>query len=181
MRRISLLCIIILVVFMSGCFSPKTIVPLRYTPVPMAKDCTYPTTVVLFSDARPDPIAVGRTYDGATLYGDMEVVSWASWALYEELNERGCKASFKDHFPAQPHGRVITGRIEQLNLNRSSITDGQLIMRVLFQVYENDKKILELKRGVTMEKTDIPTNDISKDMLTEGLHDILNSALAEIL
>ena len=171
---------ILSLIFVAGCFTPKTIVPLRYEPMLVEATCSTPVNIVLFTDERPDPVAVGRTYNGSALSGDMEVASWVSWALYEEIRERGCKVSFKDHFPEDAKGMYITGKVEELELIRSNVTDASMKMKVLIQIYHNNNKVYDVRRGVTMEKTDLPTKDIAKEMLTEGLQDILDSALKEI-
>jgi hypothetical protein len=173
-----LLCLVAAAAF-AAC-APLNKIPLQYTPTGQQKaQCRTPVSVSAFEDRRGLE-RIGEHGPDMVLFPDTSVSQWVTWAMVEELKAAGCKAFYVEPNVPAPTDTVVTGTIQRVFIRNLSRFEYQNDMLVSVVLRRGGETVWTKEYSGSVKRTGTPTTETYRDLLQEGLQDIMARVVADL-
>ncbi len=137
--------------------------------------------VVRLAQAWGGTRAVGERSDGSEFLPNSDVQDWMTHSLAVALSRQGLKANTA---PSEAAARaagctnILTGEIQQINLQEKSMTSYDCSMRVVLHLQTPKGQVWKNTFSSSLARTVVPFSSVPEEMLSETLND-LTGAMAK--
>jgi hypothetical protein len=163
---------------LTGCAAGNAI-KLKYALISTDSPCSGEVTVFRFEDKRPAG-ALGKTSDKETITTLSDVADWVGWALFDELENAGCKARYRTTALTPADDLVVTGEVLELTLNQTGVTTYKGRVSVRIVVSRSGKTLHTEKYTSEVEDVVVPGYSSQADILAEALRGVMYEAIPAI-
>jgi hypothetical protein len=178
MKWMPLSALLLAVALASGCASGNAI-KLSYALISTDAPCVGEITVFRFEDQRPATV-LGKTTDNETITSLSDVAEWVGWALFDELENAGCKPKYRTAITAPDDELVVTGQVLDLALNQTGMTTYKGRVSVRIVVTRGDTTLHAEKYTSEVEDVVVPGYSAEADILAEALRGVMYEAIPAI-
>jgi len=162
----------------AGCAAGNAI-KLKYSLISTDTPCSGEITVFRFEDKRP-AFVLGKTTDRETITTLSDVAEWVGWALFDELENAGCKPRYRTTTVAPDDELVVTGQVLNLALNQTGVTTYKGRVSVRITVSRGGQTLHAEKYTSEVEDVVVPGYSSGADILSEALRGIMYEAIPAI-
>lgn len=177
MKRLALP-VLVLALLTAGCASGNA-VKLKYALISTDVPCSGAITVFRFEDKRSSA-ALGKTTDNQTITTLSDVAEWAGWALFDELENAGCKPKYRTATLTPDDNPVVTGEVLELSLNQTGVTTYKGRVAVRIKVLRGGETVHAEKYISEVEDVVVPGYSSEADILAEALRGVMYEAIPAI-
>ncbi|EGB15051.1 hypothetical protein DND132_1845 [Pseudodesulfovibrio mercurii] len=177
MKRL-VLPVLALALLTAGCAAGNA-VKLKYALISTDTPCVGEITVYRFEDKRPAS-ALGKTTDKETITTLSDVAEWVGWALFDELENAGCKPKYRTATLTPDDKLVVTGEVLELTLNQTGVTTYKGRVSVRIKVMREDETVYTEKYTSEVEDVVVPGYSSEADILAEALRGVMYEAIPAI-
>lgn len=170
--------LLLAVALAAGCAAGNAI-KLKYALISTDSPCVGEITVFRFEDKRP-ATALGKTTDKETITTLSDVAEWVGWALFDELENAGCKPKYRTAITAPDDQLVVTGEVLDLTLNQTGVTTYKGRVSVRIVVSRGDTVLHAEKYTSEVEDVVVPGYSTESDILAEALRGVMYEAIPAI-
>jgi hypothetical protein len=171
----------VLALALAGC-AAQNVVPLTYpSTVDNAPWCRWDITVVAFQDQRPAPRLLGSLDEQTSYVPGSDVAEWATRAMFEEMKGRGCSCRYVATADNAGSGFVITGEVQQVQLDKVGLSTWKTQMKVRYTLTRNGEQLYAATHTGVVEKPIVLERDATSQIMAEGLQDITVQAVQAMI
>ncbi|WP_242652913.1 hypothetical protein [Pseudodesulfovibrio hydrargyri] len=178
MKRVLPAALLLALTVAAGCASGNAI-KLKYALISTDTPCVGEITVFRFEDKRPTSV-LGKTTDNETITSLSDVAEWAGWALFDELENAGCKVRYRTAITAPDDELLVTGQVLELALNQTGVTTYKGRVSVRIVVSRGDATLHAEKYTSEVEDVVVPGYSSESDILAEALRGVMYEAIPAI-
>lgn len=171
-------CLALVLTVLTGCAAGNGI-KLKYALISTDSPCAGEVVVFKFEDKRAKTV-LGKTRDNERITTLSDVSDWVGWALFDELENAGCKPKYRatailpdDHF-------VVTGEVLALELNQTGVTTYKGRVEVRLKVTRDGEIVHLEKYSSEVEDVVVPGYSSEADILAEALRGVMYEAIPAI-
>lgn len=170
--------LLLLALVLTGCAGSNAI-KLKYALISTDSPCSGDVTVFKFEDKRAVQ-NLGKTTDNETITTLSDVAEWVSWALFDELENAGCKAKFRAATVMPGDDLLVTGEVLELALDQTGVTTykGRVAVRIV--VTRGGETLHVQKYMSEVEDVVVPGYSTEADILAEALRGVMYEAIPAI-
>lgn len=170
--------VLALALLTAGCAAGNAI-KLKYALISTDSPCAGEITVFRFEDKRP-AVALGKTSDNQTITSLSDVAEWVGWALFDELENAGCKPKYRTATLTPDDNPVVTGEVLELTLNQTGVTTYKGRVAVRIKVLRGGETVHVEKYISEVEDVVVPGYSSEADILAEALRGVMYEAIPAI-
>jgi hypothetical protein len=170
--------LLLAVALAAGCAAGNAI-KLKYALISTDTPCAGDITVFRFEDKRP-VTTLGKTTDNEAITSLSDVAEWVGWALFDELENAGCKPKYRTAITAPDDELVVTGEVLDLTLNQTGMTTYKGRVSVRIVVKRGDTTLHAEKYTSEVEDVVVPGYSTESDILAEALRGVMYEAIPAI-
>ncbi|WP_272700957.1 hypothetical protein [Desulfovibrio sp. Fe33] len=161
-----------------GCAAGNAI-KLKYALISTDSPCSGEVTVFRFEDKRPATV-LGKTADKEAITTLSDVADWVGWALFDELENAGCKARYRATALTPADDLVVTGEVLDLALDQTGMTTYKGRVSVRIVVSRSGNIVHSEKYTSEVENVVVPGYSTEADILAEALRGVMYEAIPAI-
>ncbi|AMK10404.1 hypothetical protein [Pseudodesulfovibrio indicus] len=171
-------CLALLLAVLAGCASGNGI-KLKYALISTDSPCAGEVVVFKFEDKRAKTV-LGKTRDNQQITTLSDVADWVGWALFDELENAGCKPKYRATAIMPGDDPVVTGEILALELNQTGVTTYKGRIELRLKVTRGGEIVHLEKYSSEVEDVVVPGYSTESDILAEALRGVMFEAIPAI-
>lgn len=171
-------CLALALAVLSGCAAGNGI-KLKYALISTDSPCAGEVVVFRFEDKRAKT-ALGKTRDNKQITTLSDVSDWVGWALFDELENAGCKPKYRSAATLPGDSLIVTGEVLSLELNQTGVTTYKGKVEVRLKVTRDGETVHLEKYSSEVEDVVVPGYSTEADILAEALRGVMYEAIPAI-